>query len=201
MTPTFWTDRERQTGLWRPSVNGAPALLLLHTWQLYPATLAGIRSFLEASYDDFSAEDWAHTVGGLHAMAWSDGKLVGHGSVVQRQMIHSAGGQSRVVRVGYIEGVAVRADWRRRGVGGTIMSALEDVIRGGYDFGGLSASDEGMRLYETHGWQRWQGRTFALTPDGVQRTEEEDEGIFVLPVGPVDLTGDLTCDWRDGDVW
>jgi aminoglycoside 2'-N-acetyltransferase I len=34
------------------------------------------------------------------------------------------------------------------------------------------------------------------------RTPEEDDSIFVLPVGrELDITGDLTCDWRGGDVW
>jgi aminoglycoside 2'-N-acetyltransferase I len=40
-----------------------------------------------------------------------------------------------------------------------------------------------------------------LTPDGVVRTEDDDGGVYVLPVAPVDLTAGLTCDWRDGDVW
>jgi aminoglycoside 2'-N-acetyltransferase I len=36
----------------------------------------------------------------------------------------------------------------------------------------------------------------------VRRTAEDDGGVFVLPVAPgLDLRGDLTCDWRDGDVW
>lgn len=41
-----------------------------------------------------------------------------------------------------------------------------------------------------------------LTPHGVERTTEDDHGVYVLPVD-VDLApgGDLACDWRDGDVW
>ena len=39
-------------------------------------------------------------------------------------------------------------------------------------------------------------------PAGVVRTEEEDGAVYVLPVAtPLDLAGELTCDWRDGDVW
>jgi aminoglycoside 2'-N-acetyltransferase I len=34
------------------------------------------------------------------------------------------------------------------------------------------------------------------------RTEEDDGTVFVLPVSaPLDLSGELTCDWREGDVW
>jgi len=182
------------------------AVSLLHTWQLDAATLVTIRALLDEAYgDDFAEADWEHTLGGVHALAWEDGQLVGHGSVVQRRLLYTppagAAGTARVLRGGYIEGVAVRADRRRRGHGGAIMGALGDVIRGAYAVGGLSASDEGRSLYERQGWLPWQGRTFAMAPHGLERTEEEDAGIFVLPVEPLDLGGDLACDWRDGDVW
>jgi aminoglycoside 2'-N-acetyltransferase I len=42
----------------------------------------------------------------------------------------------------------------------------------------------------------------ALTPTGIKRTAEEDGCVFVLPVTvPLELDAELTCDWRDGDVW
>jgi aminoglycoside 2'-N-acetyltransferase I len=50
----------------------------------------------------------------------------------------------------------------------------------------------------------WQGPSSALTPAGIRRTEEDDGCIYVLPMkgkGPLDLSGELTCDWRDGDLW
>ena len=41
-----------------------------------------------------------------------------------------------------------------------------------------------------------------LTPTGITRTPDEDGAIYVLPsTAPLDLSGELTCDWRDGDVW
>ncbi len=59
-----------------------------------------------------------------------------------------------------------------------------------------------MPFYSARGWRRWEGPTCALTPDGVVRTPDEDGGVFVLPGDvPLDLSGTLTCDWRDGDVW
>jgi len=82
------------------------------------------------------------------------------------------------------------------------MDALEDLIRRAYEAGALSASDEGAELYAVRGWQRWQGTTWALTPDGRVRTPDEEGGLFVLPgSGPLDLTGEITCDFRDGDLW
>lgn len=57
-------------------------------------------------------------------------------------------------------------------------------------------------FYAARGWEQWLGPTSALTPTGILRTEEEDGGIYVLPaVLPLNLSGELICDWRDGDVW
>jgi aminoglycoside 2'-N-acetyltransferase I len=165
---------------------------------LSDATIAAVRKLLDAAFDgDFGDEDWDHSLGGVHALVWDGDELIGHGAVVQRRLLHGG----RALRAGYVEGVAVRADRRRQGVGGLVMAALEDVVRGAYSLGALGASEDGLEFYAARGWQRWRGRTFALTPAGVERTEEEDDGIFVLPVAPLDLSGDLTCDWRDGDVW
>src|SRR5215471_2524071 len=127
-----------------------------------------------------------------------DGELVGHASVVQRRMLHGG----RALRAGYIEGVAVREDRRRRGHGAAMMYVLERVVRSGYQLGALGASEDGARLYASRGWQLWRGPFSALTPDGVRRTADSDGAIYVLPVSvPVDVTGELVCDWRPGSVW
>jgi aminoglycoside 2'-N-acetyltransferase I len=82
------------------------------------------------------------------------------------------------------------------------MIALEKALCGAYEVGALSATDVGAQLYAARGWERWRGPTSALTPAGVVRTEHDDGGIYVFPLSaPLDLAGELTCDWRDGDVW
>jgi aminoglycoside 2'-N-acetyltransferase I len=41
-----------------------------------------------------------------------------------------------------------------------------------------------------------------LKPNGVQRTADDDDSTYVLPVdAPLDQSGELVCDWRDGDLW
>jgi len=175
-----------------------PELRVAHTADLDGATLTAVRTLLEAAFEgDLTGDDWDHGLGGMHATAWEGGELIGHASVVQRRFLHSG----RTLRTGYVENVAVRADHRRRGVGHAIMAPLERVIRAAYDLGALSASEMAIPFYATRGWRLWQGPSWALTPDGVVRTEEDDGGIYVLPVATVDLTSGLTCDWRDGDVW
>ncbi|MBB6170363.1 aminoglycoside 2'-N-acetyltransferase I [Nocardiopsis mwathae] len=170
-----------------------------HTADLGAAVLDAARALLVDVFEgELTEDDWEHSLGGIHALVWEGDDLIGHGSVVQRRLIHGG----RALRTGYVEGVGVRADRRRHGHGGALMDALERVIRGAYDLGALGATDEGAEFYNGRGWQRWQGPTSALTPSGVTRTAAEDDCIYVLPVQvPLDFSGDLICDWRDGDVW
>ena len=174
-------------------------LVVAHTADLDAAALDAARALLEAVFqDEWSDDDWEHALGGVHALLWEAGELIAHASVVQRRLLHGG----RALRTGYVEAVAVRADRRRRGHAGTVMEALERVVRGAYDLGALSATDAAVPLYAGRGWQRWQGATSALTPGGVVRTADDDGSVYVLPVSAeLDLSGALTCDWRDGDVW
>jgi aminoglycoside 2'-N-acetyltransferase I len=170
-----------------------------HTADLDRATLEAAHALLDAAFaGDFDEHDWEHALGGIHALVWEGDELVAHGSVIQRRLLHGG----RALRTGYVEAVAVNADRRGRGHGAAVMAALEPVIRRAYDLGALGASDIGARLYVARGWQQWQGPTWALTPTGLRRTKDEDGGVYVLPgAAPLDLSGDLACDWRDGDVW
>lgn len=139
-----------------------------HTADLDGAARAAVRALLDEAFDgDFSDHDWDHTLGGMHVTAWEGAELVGHGAVIQRRLLHGG----RALRTGYVEGVAVRADRRRRGHAAAIMDALERLVRGGYELGALSATEQSADLYAARGWQRWQGATFVLTPTGVAHTE------------------------------
>lgn len=172
---------------------------LVHTSDLDTETLHSAHRLLtEAFAGEFTDDDWDHTLGGMHAVVVHHGALIAHAAVVQRRLIH----QGRALRCGYVEGVAVREDWRGQGLGTAVMDAVEQVIRGAYAVGGLSASGPGERLYQPRGWMRWRGFTSTLSPGGLVRTPADDGSVYVLPV-MVDLDGDsdLVCDWRDGDVW
>jgi len=134
----------------------------------------------------------------MHALVWDDAELIGHASLVQRRLLY----RGRALRTGYVEGVGVRADHRRRGHAAAMMDALERVLRGAYELGALGATDEGAKFYAERGWKRWRGPTSTLTPSGIARTENDDGAIYVLELEvPLDLAGELTCDWRDGDLW
>ena len=170
-----------------------------HTSDLDAATLSAARTlFDEAFRGEFTDDDWEHGLGGIHALAYEGEELVGHASVVQRRMLYDG----RALRTGYVESVCVSPRHRRRGHASALMTELERIVRGAYDLGALGATADGAALYTSRGWQRWEGRLFALTPSGVVRTQEEEGHIYVLPAGAeLDLGEELTCDWRDGDVW
>jgi aminoglycoside 2'-N-acetyltransferase I len=170
-----------------------------HTADLDGGTLTAARGLLDAVFEgDMTDHDWEHALGGVHALVWEEDELVGHASVIQRRLLHGG----RALRAGYVEGVGVSASRRGRGHGAALMAALERVIRGAYDLGALGATDAAAEFYAARGWRQWKGPTSALTPAGIARTEAEDGAIYVLPgTVALDLSGTLTCDWRDGDVW
>jgi aminoglycoside 2'-N-acetyltransferase I len=175
------------------------ALHTAHTADLDLDTLAAARALLQDVFEgNLSDHDWDHALGGVHALVWEGAELIGHASVIQRRLLHGG----RALRAGYVEGVGVRADRRGRGHGAAMMEALERVLRGAYDLGALGATEAARSLYERRGWRRWRGPTSALTPAGIVRTPDDDGSVYVLPLAlPLDLAGELICDWRDGDVW
>jgi aminoglycoside 2'-N-acetyltransferase I len=169
-----------------------------HTADLDAAPRTAIRALMDAAFDGVSDDTFDNVLGGIHALVLHGAELIGHASVVQRRMLHGG----RALRTGYIEGVAVRADRRRQGHGDSMMSVLERIVRSGYHLGALGASADGSRLYTARGWQLWQGPTSALTPDGIRRTAEVDGAVYVLPVSaPLDLSGELICDYRPAALW
>lgn len=174
-------------------------LQISHTSALSATALAATRLLLEDVFrDGFTDHDWAHALGGVHALVWDGEELIGHASVVQRSLLHGG----RALRTGYVEGVSVRADRRRNGLGADLLQAVGAVIRGAYDLGALSSTDEARPLYRAHGWTPWEGTCSALTPEGIRRTPHDEGSVLVLPCAvALDVTGELTCDWRDGDVW
>ena len=126
-----------------------------HTADLDPADLKAARALLDEVFNgEVTEADWEHALGGVHALVWDGPTLIGHGSVIQRRLLH----QGRALRAGYVEAVAVRADRQGQGHGAAVMGALERVLRGAYDLGALGSTDEGAGFYAARGWQLWRGR-------------------------------------------
>jgi aminoglycoside 2'-N-acetyltransferase I len=172
---------------------------LVHTADLDKETrLNAYQLLVEAFGGAFTEDDWDHALGGMHALVYYHGALIAHAAVVQRRLIY----RGTPLRTGYLEGVAVREDWRGQGLGAALMDGAEQVIRGAYLLGALSPSESARGLYLDRGWVQWRGPTSVLSPTGPTRTPADDGAVFVLPVAvELDPTADLVCDWRTGDVW
>ncbi|MFE0331795.1 GNAT family N-acetyltransferase [Streptomyces sp. NPDC003753] len=170
-----------------------------HTADLDPAELRAVRALLGAAFDGgYDDDDWEHALGGMHVLVSDEQGLAAHGSVIQRRARY----RKRWLRVGYVEGVGVRADVRRQGLGGRVMAEVERIIDRAYDLGALSASDDGAPLYAARGWRLWRGRLYGLGPRGVVRLRDDEDCTYVRPAaaGDLDFKRKLVFDWRDGDV-
>jgi aminoglycoside 2'-N-acetyltransferase I len=163
-------------------------------------TRGEIRALLDAAFDDdFSDDDWAHALGGTHALIVGGDAVIAHASIVPR--ILDAGGLS--LHAGYVEAVAVLPTLQRTGLGSAVMRALVPIIERDYDVGALSSGE--WHFYGRLGWERWRGPTWVRHADGRrERTPDDDDGLMILrtPRTPgLDLAVSLTCGWRPGDVW
>ncbi len=179
--------------------DAAPAGLLADAHSLVREAFATARQQDGPSgVERFTKTDWAHALGGLHVFAWAGDRLVGHAAVVPRPLEH----RGRRWDAGYVEALGVAADSRRLGVGSAVVAALDPLIRGRYELGALSSTQEAAGRYAAAGWLRWRGTTSVRLGGAVIPTPEDDGSVHVLPVGSaLDLDGPLTCQWRPGDVW
>jgi aminoglycoside 2'-N-acetyltransferase I len=170
-------------------LRGVHTARLVHTADLDTETREDARRMvIEAFAGEFTDADWEHTLGGMHALICHHGALIAHAAVVQRRLLY--------------RDTALREDWRGQGLAHALMDAAEQVLRGAYQLGALSTSEDGRHMYTSRGWLPWRGPTSVLAPTGLTRTPDDDNGLFVFPVSvDVDTTAEITCDWRDGDVW
>ena len=76
------------------------------------------------------------------------------------------------------------------------------MIRGAYDLGALSASDAAAPLYPRSRLAAVGGGDLRARAGGRVRTPDDDAYLYVLELArPLDRSGAIACDWRDGDVW
>jgi len=175
----------------------------LATADLSPADVAAIRAILTAAFEHdehggFTEDDWQHALGGTHFLVEEDGHIVGHASVVEREL-QVAG---RPLRTGYVEAVAIEPSRQRAGLGSRVMAVAAALIDEHFELGALGTGTQ--PFYEALGWEIWQGPTSVRTDRGEQPTPDEDGYILVLRTRsspPLRLTDPISCEWRPGDVW
>jgi aminoglycoside 2'-N-acetyltransferase I len=175
------------------------AIRLCPTADLDAPARAAIRALLDTAFrGDFSDDDWAHALGGTHAIVEAAGQVVAHASIVPRSLDI---GRSRV-RAGYVEAVAVLPALQGTGLGTQVIRALGEVIAQEFDLGALSTGE--WHFYERLGWERWRGPTWVRFDGRLERSPDDDDSLMILrtPASPpIDLFAPLTCDARPGDPW
>lgn len=170
------------------------------TSEMLTANVRGsLRTMLDEAFDDdFSDHDWAHALGGWHAVVLDELQPVAHASVVERRL-DVAG---TPFRAGYVEAVATSADWRQRGLGSVVMGELGSVIEANFELGALSTGVHDF--YARFGWERWLGPTAVRHGTGIDPTPDDDGALMVLRFGPsavIDLCAPISCDARPGADW
>jgi aminoglycoside 2'-N-acetyltransferase I len=150
----------------------------------------------EAYAEDFSA--YLEFLGsGVHVVGRLEGEIVSHAMWVTRRL--EAGNRS-ALRTAYVEAVATKPSYQRRGFASEILTRLAAEIRD-FDLGALSPSDPSV--YARLGWESWRGPLFIRTENGVHATPGESVMILRLPRTPadLDLTTSLSAEWRPGELW
>jgi aminoglycoside 2'-N-acetyltransferase I len=185
-----------------PRMPASTTVRSLSTAELTAEDIVRLRSLLWAAFppgdEGFSEDDWQHGLGGRHFLIERDGRIVSHAAVVEREL-HVGG---TPLRTGYVEAVATHPDQQRQGLGTAVMREASDHMRATFELGALGTGEHAF--YERLGWATWQGRAYLRTPDGPERTPDEEGFIMVLrtPSTPaLDLEASISCDWRPGDAW
>lgn len=165
-----------------------------------PGTLLrDLRRMLGRAYgDDFTHEDWNHSLGGFHVVAGLGGRPVAHAAIVPRTI--EVDGEP--FHTGYVEAVATDPDHQGQGLATAVMGEAADIIRQRFDLGALSTGAHWF--FERLGWERWQGPTHVRDESGLRRTPDEDGGVMVLRFDAseqIDLGAPIACEARPGDDW
>jgi aminoglycoside 2'-N-acetyltransferase I len=170
--------------------------------ELRPDEVEALRDLFDGAWthkdEVFTEDDFRHAFGGVHFLMEDGPDIVGHASVVPREL---RTGDHRLA-TGYVEAVATRPDHQRRGIGTALMREVGALIDRTYELGAL---DTGIAaFYERLGWTVWAGPTFVWMDVGPRPTPDEDGSVLILRTAAtpeLDPASPLMCEWRSGDVW
>jgi aminoglycoside 2'-N-acetyltransferase I len=175
---------------------------LLRTADLEPGDRRALRRFLtlawQGSDEPFSDTDRDHASGGTHVLIRDGRAILAHGAVVPRRIWLG----KHEVRAGYVEAVATHPGHRRGGLGTAVMRTIGILIEDGYELGVLSTSEPSF--YARLGWSHWTGPTFVRRGTRLERSPDEDGGIWILRTShspDFDRDGPIACEDRPGDAW
>jgi aminoglycoside 2'-N-acetyltransferase I len=184
-----------------PPYDGAVRLEVVAGEALNGEVRREIIGLCESAY----AEDFSRLfdlfAGSVHVLARdAAGVLVSHAEFVPR-WLQTAGQQ--VMRTAYVEAVATAPSAQRKGLATAVLRHLVDVVAAdvAWQLAALSPSD--AAFYERRGWELWRGPLAIRCADHVEPSPEDEQVmIHRLPrTPPLDTTGFLTAEWREGELW
>jgi aminoglycoside 2'-N-acetyltransferase I len=135
---------------------------------------------------------------GLHVLARSGDKLVGH-AVVTNRWLQPEG--LPLLRTAYVDAVATSPAARGRGIGTAVMHRLAEAIEDDFDIACLETAS--VSFYERMGWEEWRGPLAGRSVDGLIPTPDQ-KGIMILrlPGTPeLDLNLLLTIESHPARIW
>lgn len=126
-----------------------------------------------------------------YILALNDSALIGRVGIIDREVLI----ERKRLRVGGISGVITKNEWRKKGVGNTLMTEAVGVIKEKLNtsFGLLLCRQEVSGFYNKLGWKVNDFPTSFEQPQGKMTFPRltmtySGDGIF-WPKGPVDLNG------------
>jgi aminoglycoside 2'-N-acetyltransferase I len=151
----------------------------------------------EEAYQEKLASYFGDIGPGLHLLGRVDGTLVSHAMLVRRELEQAGVGK---LPTAYVELVATRPSWQRRGYGSELMQVLVSHMEN-FAIGALSPTN--TEFYRRLGWELWRGPLSVRTEAGLVPTPGEEVMIHRLTQTPpgLDLHAPLSVEWRPGEVW
>jgi predicted acetyltransferase len=151
----------------------------------------------EEAYQEQLASYFVDIGPGLHLLGRVEDTLVSHAMLVPRELEEAGLGK---LPTAYVELVATKPSWQRRGYGSELMRSLVPHMEA-FVVGALSPTSTGF--YRRLGWELWQGPLSVRTETGLVPTPGEEVMILRLPQTPaaLDLRAPLSIEWRPGELW
>lgn len=176
----------------------AEQIEFIETVELSPSLRGEILSLCDAAYEEATAGYLSDIGTGIHLLLRdADGRLASHLMLVERQL-QPAG--LPPLRTAYVELVATEPALQRRGFATALLREVPRIAAT-YQLAALSPSDR--QFYARLGWESWRGPLHVRTERGLLPTPDEEVMILRLPSTPpcLDLTRELSVEWRAGEVW
>ena len=180
------------------SCGSMPALQVVQHADLTAQHRSEIVALCSDAYEEDFAPYFRLLSSATHVLAIESSRIVSHAAWLPRQL--RLGHTRLPLSCAYVEAVATPISLQRKGLGTLVLRAIPPLLDG-YDVAALSPSEPAF--YARAGWEMWAVSFYCRQGDRRFAFEGEEVMIHRLLRTPaaLDLTADLECDWREGDVW